>query len=82
MFSCEFCEVFKNTVYYRTPLMAASNFFCVYFAFLDSIYSSNNLKEFSLIFDWVLISFSESARNLVFSDFRSETKGSRFESGC
>ena len=24
MFSCEFCEVSKNTFYYRTPLVAAS----------------------------------------------------------
>ena len=23
MFSCEFCEISKNTVYYRTPLVAA-----------------------------------------------------------
>ena len=24
MFSCEFCEIFKNTFSYRTPLVAAS----------------------------------------------------------
>ena len=24
VFSCEFCEISKNTVFYRTPLMAAS----------------------------------------------------------
>ena len=24
VFSCEFCEIYKNTFYYRTPLMAAS----------------------------------------------------------
>ena len=24
MFSCEFCEISKNTLFYRTPLMAAS----------------------------------------------------------
>ena len=24
MFSCEFCEISKNTFYYRTPLLAAS----------------------------------------------------------
>ena len=24
VFSCEFCEVFKNTFFYRTPLVAAS----------------------------------------------------------
>ena len=24
VFSCEFCEIFKNTFYYRTPLVAAS----------------------------------------------------------
>ena len=24
MFSCEFCEIFKNTYFYRTPLLAAS----------------------------------------------------------
>ena len=25
MFSCEFCEIFKNTYFYRTPLVAASD---------------------------------------------------------
>ena len=24
VFSCEFCEIFKNTFFYRTPLVAAS----------------------------------------------------------
>ena len=24
MFSCEFCEISKNTVFYRTPLVAVS----------------------------------------------------------
>ena len=24
VFSCEFCEISKNTFYYRTPLMAGS----------------------------------------------------------
>ena len=24
VFSCEFCEIYKNTFYYRTPLAAAS----------------------------------------------------------
>ena len=24
VFSCEFCEIFKSTYYYRTPLVAAS----------------------------------------------------------
>ena len=26
VFSCKFCKTFKNTVYYRTPLVAASAF--------------------------------------------------------
>ena len=24
VFSCEFCEIYKNTFYYRTPLVTAS----------------------------------------------------------
>ena len=24
MFSCEFCEIFRNTFFYRTPLVVAS----------------------------------------------------------
>ena len=24
VFSCEFCEIYKNTFYYRTPVVAAS----------------------------------------------------------
>ena len=33
VFSCEFCEIFKNIVFYRTPLMAASDYreLCVIF---------------------------------------------------
>ena len=27
VFSCEFCEIFKNTYFYRTPLVAASVLF-------------------------------------------------------
>ena len=26
VFSCEFCEISKNTFFYRTPLLAASEF--------------------------------------------------------
>ena len=26
VFSCEFCEIFKNSLFYRTPPVAASNF--------------------------------------------------------
>ena len=26
MFSCEFCEIFKSTIFYRTPLVAASGY--------------------------------------------------------
>ena len=26
VFSCEFCEIFKNSFFYRTPLVAASGF--------------------------------------------------------
>ena len=26
VFSCKFCEIFKNTFFYRTPLVAASVF--------------------------------------------------------
>ena len=28
MFSCEFCEIFKNTFFYRTPDVAASVYTC------------------------------------------------------
>ena len=24
LFSCEFCQIFKNTIFYRTPLVVAS----------------------------------------------------------
>ena len=29
VFSCEFCEIFKNTFLHRTPLMVASDYFYV-----------------------------------------------------
>ena len=29
VFSCEFCEIFKNTFFYRTPLVAASKLFLI-----------------------------------------------------
>ena len=34
VFSCEFCEIYKNTLYYRTPLVAASGVL-VSFAILE-----------------------------------------------
>ena len=34
VFSCEFCEIYKNTFYYRTPLVAASGVL-IYFAILE-----------------------------------------------
>ena len=30
VFSCEFCEIFKNTCFYRTPLVAAFEFLIIY----------------------------------------------------
>ena len=32
VFSCEYCKIFKNSFFYRTPLVTASNF---YLTFLD-----------------------------------------------
>ena len=29
VFSCELCEILKNTFFYRTPLVAASGFNCL-----------------------------------------------------
>ena len=34
VFSCEFCEIYKNTFYYGTPLVAASGVL-INFAILD-----------------------------------------------
>ena len=34
VFSCEFCEIYKNTFYCRTPLVAASGVL-IYFAILE-----------------------------------------------
>ena len=41
--SCEFCEIYKNTFYYRTPLMAASGVL-INFAILEPF--SNKLQVF------------------------------------
>ena len=46
VFSCEFCEIFKNTYFYRAPLVAASEdflehllkAFCLYVHFRNKIY--------------------------------------------
>ena len=39
VFSCEFCEISKNTFSYRTPLVAASVNFRDELEFLDGSYS-------------------------------------------
>ena len=59
MFSCEFCEIFKNIYFYRTPLVAASGntnlwlqlddskskYFIVY---NHTLFESHNLLQFFL----------------------------------
>ena len=35
--SCEFCEIFKNTIFYRTPPVAASVFMKLIFDFLQNL---------------------------------------------
>ena len=40
VFSCEFCEIYKNIFYYRTPLLAASGV-VINFAILEPF--SNNV---------------------------------------
>ena len=44
MFSCEYCDIFKSSFFYRTPLMAASGF-------LTKL-AENNFEEnhFSVVF--------------------------------
>ena len=44
VFSCEICEIFKNTFFYRTPLVAASEMIpdCEFFSFTITHYSKNN----------------------------------------
>ena len=45
VFSCEFCEISKNTFFYRTPLMAAFDF-CFFFTSEEIKYSSNLAASF------------------------------------
>ena len=56
MFSCEFCEMFKNTFFYRTPLVAAS--------VVDLIYQLLKHPYSYLVSDWV---FFEGAFSLLLS---------------
>ena len=41
VFPCEFCEIFKNAFFYRTPLVAASDYYlCIFdlnFYFEDGV---------------------------------------------
>ena len=41
MFSCEFCEISKNTFLYRTPLVAASGFIDKYLIEIFKVRISN-----------------------------------------
>ena len=46
MFSCEFGEIFKNTFYYRTPLVAASLGKTKFSGMLDyNLNSMNHIEE-------------------------------------
>ena len=44
VFSCEFCEIFKNTFFYRTPLVAASIYWCVICIFIWSFWYIFNFR--------------------------------------
>ena len=47
MFSCEFCEISKNTFYYRTHLVAA--FSAANFSFTFVIFFTVNLKSLTMV---------------------------------
>ena len=55
LFSCEFCGIFKNTFFYRMPLVAAS----VYTSFI-------NLPYFWQVRNWINIT-----QRLLYTDFYS-----------
>ena len=61
VFSCEFCEIFKNTVFYRTPPVATSGPEIRIFAFYRV------LKQFASFSDPTPVTYQqmESAENLI-----------------
>ena len=44
MFSCEFCEIFKNIIFYRTP---PGDCFCRYYSLSSTNSISNNFQKIS-----------------------------------
>ena len=70
VFFCEFCKIFKNTFFYRTPLVAASACWCFwhycwcfFFIILVNILSiffvANSNFEFSLVFATISSTLSD-----------------------
>ena len=47
LFSCEFCQISKNTIFYRTPPVVA--FFTIYFSFLKRFISDYSIAIFYFI---------------------------------
>ena len=68
VFSCEFCEIFKNTIFYTTPLVAASiSLCCSVFTWLENILATfSSQKLISLFWCYFLPGF---VINLVVSFF-------------
>ena len=44
VFSCEFCEIFKNTYFYRTPLVPASVYWKKYKNFSQCLWYIENIQ--------------------------------------
>ena len=59
VFSCEFCEISKNTFYHRTPLVAASVHLILYHFYLVLMHSVNILAHilFHYFFSLYFVSF-------------------------
>ena len=48
-FSCEFCEIFKGTFFYRTPPVATSVFYSQYYKILNTFLSSGSFKDLAVL---------------------------------
>ena len=69
LFSCQFCEITKNTFFYRAPLVAPSNYYrhSGFFLIKLLLFSLSSLTEWSFLLEISIVNVNKSAENCRFA---------------
>ena len=70
MFSCELCEISKNTFFHRTPLPAASAQTNFYILFWKNLMSKKQIRDKNLIYKNLIFEVVLVINKIIFSNFQ------------